>query len=219
MSTVGASATELRVLHHAHSKGMEAASNAGIHASTGEFVVIHDDDDSWHPDFLRETVDYLDYNVAIPPLASAKTVTLFGYVKNKIHKFALAKNLVKLSASGQPLFSQLSSPAMRDPALACVAFVVANDAAAHNRLLVLRAVGDAFPVRLHVMDRVRGEGDGKVFGLSSFDPLHRTIHGPGMGRLARLRPVRSLHARIVSEFRRVRPSLIALNAICLLWTT
>lgn len=61
------------VLHHTHSKGMEAASNAGIRASTGEFVVIHDDDDSWHPDFLRKTVDYLDHNVAIPTLAGVTT--------------------------------------------------------------------------------------------------------------------------------------------------
>mgnify|MGYP006267208761 CR=1 FL=1 len=45
----------LRVLHHATSKGMEAASNAGLKYILNEvdYVVIHDDDDSWAPDFLK----------------------------------------------------------------------------------------------------------------------------------------------------------------------
>lgn len=47
------------VLHHPESRGMEAASNAGIAASTSDFLVIHDDDDTWHPDFLARTVGYL----------------------------------------------------------------------------------------------------------------------------------------------------------------
>ncbi|WP_254455085.1 glycosyltransferase family 2 protein [Paenarthrobacter ureafaciens] len=50
----------ITTLHHAESVGMEAASNAGIKAGTGEFVVIHDDDDFWAPTFLERTVEYLD---------------------------------------------------------------------------------------------------------------------------------------------------------------
>ncbi|WOH17837.1 glycosyltransferase family 2 protein [Paenarthrobacter sp. GOM3] len=50
----------ITTLHHAESVGMEAASNAGLKAGTGEFVVIHDDDDFWSPDFLARTVAYLD---------------------------------------------------------------------------------------------------------------------------------------------------------------
>ncbi|MCF3138018.1 glycosyltransferase [Paenarthrobacter sp. AR 02] len=50
----------ITTLHHAESVGMEAASNAGVKAGTGEFVVIHDDDDFWAPDFLARTVAYLD---------------------------------------------------------------------------------------------------------------------------------------------------------------
>lgn len=42
------------------SLGMEAASNVGISASESEYVVIHDDDDSWHPDFLKATVEFLE---------------------------------------------------------------------------------------------------------------------------------------------------------------
>ncbi len=50
----------VHVLHHETSKGMEAASNAGIRASQSDYVVIHDDDDAWHPDFLRETVAFME---------------------------------------------------------------------------------------------------------------------------------------------------------------
>lgn len=39
---------------------MEAAANAGVRQSDEEFVVIHDDDDTWAPDFLSTTVAALD---------------------------------------------------------------------------------------------------------------------------------------------------------------
>lgn len=48
------------VVHHPVSRGMEAASNAGVGAVQSEFVVLHDDDDSWEPAFLAETVAFLD---------------------------------------------------------------------------------------------------------------------------------------------------------------
>ncbi|WP_211879557.1 glycosyltransferase family 2 protein [Pseudarthrobacter albicanus] len=49
----------VRILNHQVSRGMEAASNAGIAGSESEFIAIHDDDDTWHPDFLQRTVDHL----------------------------------------------------------------------------------------------------------------------------------------------------------------
>ena len=51
---------DVRVLHHEHSKGMEVASNAGIRSCESEYIVIHDDDDSWEYDFLEKTVKFLD---------------------------------------------------------------------------------------------------------------------------------------------------------------
>jgi glycosyltransferase involved in cell wall biosynthesis len=39
---------------------MQAASNHGIAESRSRFIVIHDDDDSWHPEFLARTVAYLE---------------------------------------------------------------------------------------------------------------------------------------------------------------
>lgn len=40
--------------------GRCAAANAGIDAAGTEFVVLHDDDDRWHCEFLARTVQYLD---------------------------------------------------------------------------------------------------------------------------------------------------------------
>lgn len=49
----------LTVKHHAHSMGMEAASNSGLAEAGGDYVVIHDDDDSWGPEFLEKTIAFL----------------------------------------------------------------------------------------------------------------------------------------------------------------
>jgi len=48
------------VVHHPVSLGMQTASNAGIVSCDSDFIVIHDDDDSWSPTFLSRTVDHLD---------------------------------------------------------------------------------------------------------------------------------------------------------------
>jgi glycosyltransferase involved in cell wall biosynthesis len=49
----------IKVIHNGQSRGMEAASNIGLRASNGEYCIIHDDDDSWHPEFLSETVNFM----------------------------------------------------------------------------------------------------------------------------------------------------------------
>jgi glycosyltransferase involved in cell wall biosynthesis len=50
----------IHLLHLPASKGMEHASNKGIELASGEFLVIHDDDDSWDPGFLPQMVSWLD---------------------------------------------------------------------------------------------------------------------------------------------------------------
>ena len=47
------------ILHNEASLGMEAASNRALAVAEGDYVAVHDDDDSWHPDFLTETVAFL----------------------------------------------------------------------------------------------------------------------------------------------------------------
>lgn len=53
------------VCHNPQSLGMEAASNVGINATGSDFIIIHDDDDSWEPRFLEETVAFLRANASI----------------------------------------------------------------------------------------------------------------------------------------------------------
>lgn len=50
----------IRVIDHAESRGRWVSANAGVLSATGEYLVLHDDDDTWHPDFLARATDYLD---------------------------------------------------------------------------------------------------------------------------------------------------------------
>ncbi|QNQ55932.1 glycosyltransferase [Serratia liquefaciens] len=49
----------ITVVHNPKALGMEAASDKAAEKITSEFAVVHDDDDSWHPDFLKECVSFL----------------------------------------------------------------------------------------------------------------------------------------------------------------
>lgn len=50
----------VRLISNTSSRGMEAASNIGVCRSSSDYIVIHDDDDSWHPQFLARTVAFLE---------------------------------------------------------------------------------------------------------------------------------------------------------------
>lgn len=50
----------IRVIDHSESRGRWVSANAGVLAARGEFLVLHDDDDSWHHEFLTRAVQYLD---------------------------------------------------------------------------------------------------------------------------------------------------------------
>lgn len=45
---------------HGPGEGRCAAANAGVAQATGEYLVLHDDDDLWDPRFLQVCVDHLD---------------------------------------------------------------------------------------------------------------------------------------------------------------
>ena len=49
----------LHILHLSVQRGMEAASNAAIAAQDSEFITIHDDDDTWQPEFLSRMTQWL----------------------------------------------------------------------------------------------------------------------------------------------------------------
>lgn len=53
-------AGRVTVLHNEDSRGKEATSNQAIRGSSSTYIGIHDDDDTWHPDFLERTVAHLE---------------------------------------------------------------------------------------------------------------------------------------------------------------
>lgn len=65
-----------RVIHNSESKGMEHASNQAIESSTGKYICIHDDDDTWHPTFLERCVSFLEDNPAFGGVAVRTEIVL-----------------------------------------------------------------------------------------------------------------------------------------------
>lgn len=53
-------ADRISVVDTAAPGGRCAAANLGIHSTEADYVVLHDDDDLWHPQFLAKTVALLD---------------------------------------------------------------------------------------------------------------------------------------------------------------
>jgi glycosyltransferase involved in cell wall biosynthesis len=52
----------VKTLHHTNPRGRWVSANAGVLATSAALVVLHDDDDTWHPEFLSRAVEYLDAN-------------------------------------------------------------------------------------------------------------------------------------------------------------
>ena len=50
----------IEVVHLERGGGMERASNAGLRLLDAQYVAIHDDDDTWLPQFLERTTAFLD---------------------------------------------------------------------------------------------------------------------------------------------------------------
>ncbi len=54
--------SRVSVVHAPSSRGRWKSANAGVLATSAPLLVLHDDDDSWHPDFLLRATDYLAEN-------------------------------------------------------------------------------------------------------------------------------------------------------------
>ena len=50
---------EAVAIHNEISVGMEAATNIGITSCDSDYIIIHDDDDSWEPGFLSNCLQFL----------------------------------------------------------------------------------------------------------------------------------------------------------------
>jgi glycosyltransferase involved in cell wall biosynthesis len=65
----------IQLIHHPRSLGMQTASNAGIAQSESTYVVIHDDDDTWDPNFLERTTAHLEQTGAMGVATTTDIVT------------------------------------------------------------------------------------------------------------------------------------------------
>lgn len=72
-----------RILSHRRSVGMEAASNRGLAASDSEFVVIHDDDDTWDPQFLQRAVAFLERPSCTDAGVMARTEIVYEQIDDR----------------------------------------------------------------------------------------------------------------------------------------
>lgn len=52
--------SKISLIHNSRSSGMEAATNKAVKSVKSTYVAVHDDDDSWHQDFLKQTTEHLD---------------------------------------------------------------------------------------------------------------------------------------------------------------
>lgn len=51
---------QIAIVHLKENRGLNIAINAGVKQVDSEYVVIHDDDDTWDPSFLEKTITFLD---------------------------------------------------------------------------------------------------------------------------------------------------------------
>ena len=100
----GALAGRARVLHRERSVGMEAATNHGIANSMSRYIAVHDDDDTWHCDFLAKTVAYLEAaDPSIGGVISGTELVLERFAGNQI--IESARRALRLPA--QPITPNL----------------------------------------------------------------------------------------------------------------
>lgn len=75
-----------RAIHNPQSLGMEAASNAGVGATAAEYIVVHDDDDTWAGDFLSASCAWLDAHPGDVAVSMATEIVLERLDDEGIHE-------------------------------------------------------------------------------------------------------------------------------------
>lgn len=64
----------LTLIEHEVPRGMEAASNAAIAVAKGDYITVHDDDDTWEPGFLERTVGLLEREPELDGVVTRTTI-------------------------------------------------------------------------------------------------------------------------------------------------
>ena len=120
----------VRLIHRERSEGMQAASNHGIAESRSRFIAIHDDDDSWHPQFLAKAVAYLE--AAGPAKRGVVAGTELVYERFRDGR------LVEIRRRRMPLPASPLGPALRQqnrfPPIAFLYERAAGEALGHYRV-------------------------------------------------------------------------------------
>jgi glycosyltransferase involved in cell wall biosynthesis len=102
----------VRLIHNHSSSGMEAASNKALKSVSSTFVAIHDDDDTWHKNFLRETVATLEKEGAMGVVVKAdkviEQVSKDGNSIKKLSSTAWMPNLKVVSLYRQCIDNQMT---------------------------------------------------------------------------------------------------------------
>lgn len=91
---------KVKVIHNDKSVGMEAASNIAIRSCDSDYIVIHDDDDSWHQDFLKETVSFLDKNNHYGAVTTRTIIVKEQIINNNVQfisQYQLKPNLININ--------------------------------------------------------------------------------------------------------------------------
>lgn len=101
---------QIKIVHLKEKQGLNISINAGVKEVEGEYVVVHDDDDSWDPSFLEKTSKVLDKNpqyggvtthtqqvietINNDQIKTIKTKTLNNHIKGVVSFSEILKNNV-----------------------------------------------------------------------------------------------------------------------------
>ncbi len=80
----------IKVIHLDPGQGMQNAANRGAEALQTDYIILHDDDDTWHPEFLSVTVEYLE-NPPHPSIRGVITHTIAIYEEQEYTSFKETK--------------------------------------------------------------------------------------------------------------------------------
>lgn len=72
------------IINNQGEHGLHKAINLGAKAVKTEYVVMHDDDDTWHHDFLKTTVGFLENNIQAMGVITHSNKIYEKFINNKI---------------------------------------------------------------------------------------------------------------------------------------
>lgn len=84
LNTNNLSEEKYTIVNNEGKPGLNKAINLGARMVDTEYVVIHDDDDTWDPEFLNETVGYLDRNKNVKGVVTHSKKVYEKVINNEI---------------------------------------------------------------------------------------------------------------------------------------